>query len=400
MGPRRKIARIGAFCVVALAAIGCSSKHANDAGSGAAGHLSDGGPTTDGERDAGMGAGGNAVGGSSAGGQGARGGRAGGGAGGASGTGIGGGGMAGGGVAGSGVAGTGAGGNGGGAGGGTGGAGEGGAGGGAGDTGAGGIVGPVLSTCPSVEPSGACPVEGVSCPFPTKTCVCKNGAWTCIDCPLAQTLNGGPACPGHAICRYATGGELAADGPVTCSCGTPPASAWGCGICPPDRPTAGAICGSTRFTCAYGAELCSCDGANGWSCLTPACPPETSLPVTNCGPQVPGFVCSWSTADQSCVCPSGALARVCTCPAAQPLEGGACLGTQGPCAYVGGWNCTCSGRQGTAGTWHCSPVCPGAPPLNGPCTEPLICSYENSIRCTCDGTAWSCSMASTAPQGT
>jgi hypothetical protein len=392
-------ARFGTVCVIALAGAACSSTHppGTTRGSGGGTGHADGGALPDGKGELGSG-GATGSGGTGAGGNGSTVHGSGGGGGGVSNTGTGGtsagdsagkGGSAtaagGGGAPTSGSGGTGV----------------------AGTSGKGGIGGASteigvgsLGTCPSSVAEGACPIDGVSCPYPTKSCTCKSGTWACTDCPPAQTLNGGPPYAGRFICRYASSGEFAADGPITCS-STTVASGWGCGMCPTSRPTPGAECEPARltskagFTCAYGDELCSCDGPNGWSCLTPACSPTpspTAIPNT-CGGLVTGYVCRYPSVDQNCSCGGGLEGLgglTCSCPTARPLEGGACIRTAQPCGYLG-WSCACT-TTATGGTdrWHCTAVCPTSPPLNGPCTEPLTCNYENSRHCTCDGVSWSC----------
>ncbi|HEY8926445.1 MAG TPA: hypothetical protein VIU64_18815, partial [Polyangia bacterium] len=248
--------------------------------------------------------------------------------------------------------------------------------------GATGEIGPgVLVACPSSLPAGACAIEGLACPYATTKCTCKAGTWTCSDCPPARpppptTMPppDGDRCFDPFACRYDPDTGLpSSNGALTCSCGA-------CGQCPAAHPTPGAACADPRLACGYGAEICACDATRGstWTCLTPTCPAAPTgggagEPGT-CGGMPEGHVCRYADVDQNCACAANRQhvpTLSCSCPAAAPAEGSACLETPAPCDYIG-WSCTCTaGPDG--GRWHCGTSCPPGPPLNGPCKDRLVC---------------------------
>jgi hypothetical protein len=54
---------------------------------------------------------------------------------------------------------------------------------------AGAASGGVLIVCPSSPPCGACTTEGLACAYPTESCLCSGGTWTCFACPATQPAN-------------------------------------------------------------------------------------------------------------------------------------------------------------------------------------------------------------------
>lgn len=257
------------------------------------------------------------------------------------------------------------------------------AGGGAG-TGSGGtaVVGiGTLIDCPASPPSGACSVNFMNCAYPTTSCRCSSGTWSCQSCPSSpEATNIGSAC---------------AYGNVTCS-------TFGCGICPDAHPTAGAACGNTTFKCLYGEDVCFCGGnLDGWKCAALSCPEHPTNADNrriNCatftlssGTGVSfDHACRYETEGQSCACNdgSGFGTFMCSCPATLPAEGSACVGV-GPCNF-GGATCNCSD-----GAWRCGGACPASKPALGTaCSGQLSCSYPGANGatdfCSCDGVTWSC----------
>jgi len=265
--------------------------------------------------------------------------------------------------------------------------------GGDGGTASGGADGGVLVTCPSSPPCGACSVEDLACAYPTESCLCSGGAWTCFSCPATQPAdNDSFDFPDRRLsmsCRY---------GAVTCS--TPIfvpllllKNSWSCGVCPAERPTTGAACGNTRFECRYGVDTCACNESS-WTCAAPSCEvPRSSQPGMN-GCYGPGhYTCQYEA--QTCSCGGNGAGRRCTCPASRPADGTRCEsfagvgGDTSGCTY-GVTKCSCLDRPGS--TWSCAdPVCPTSMPAPGsPCAMPLSCAYGAAF-CSCDGTTWSCS---------
>ena len=262
----------------------------------------------------------------------------------------------------------------------------------------GGSSGGLLVTCPSGPPSGACTVDGLSCAYPTGSCLCDGGTWRCLACPQARPENAsGFSLDGELYdarlffgCSY---GNITCSSPSGFFSGEFMSTAWACGACPATRPTAGNACGNTTFECQYGDETCRCSSQT-WSCTTPACaddPVGDTLRAPNygCDGTPSHYTCRYPAFDQNCVC-GGMLGRRCACPSSLPLDGSACLGqVRGSCQY-GEVTCGC-----TNGRWGCAvnppPVCPAAQPTPGVgCTGQLSCAYGNTF-CSCDGTTWSCS---------
>ena len=251
------------------------------------------------------------------------------------------------------------------------------------DGGWGGAV--ALVACPASMPEGACSTERLSCTYPTGSCWCDQGNWSCIACPGAQPAADQIPCDIEVsmACRY---------GAVTCSCPSPTGAGPGCGVCPTTRPTAGALCGNTTFECRYDADTCACAADGRWQCATPACPvPPGPFSSVNC--VTPGrFTCQYPKEKQFCSCdPFNYNSPVCSCPSAHPEEGSACvvpgrwfdLGS--PSCTYGGSSCTC-----TDAAWHCTESCPlTAPTAGSSCGSSLSCSYPAAI-CGCDGTTWTC----------
>jgi hypothetical protein len=238
-----------------------------------------------------------------------------------------------------------------------------------------------LIACPASPPTGACSVEFMSCAYPdsNSNCRCLGGSWSCTACsPTAQVTRTA------ALCRY---------GNVTCS-------QFGCGVCPAAHPTAGAVCGNTRFKCEYGSDVCFCGGNDGWKCTTLSCPASpasdhrpscASFSLSDGSSVAFNFACSYPAEKQSCACNDdvGYGTYSCNCPAALPADDSACIGPS-PCSY-GGVTCNCS-----TGHWHCSGGgCPAIEPTPGAaCNVQVSCSYPNAggtAFCACDGTTWSCS---------
>jgi hypothetical protein len=254
---------------------------------------------------------------------------------------------------------------------------------------AGAASGGVLIGCPSSPPCGACTTEDLACAYPTESCLCSGGAWTCFACPATQPANDdGFDFPDRRLsmsCRY---------GNVTCSIPIfVPLSlikdSWSCGICPADRPTTGAACGNTRFECRYGVDTCACNQAS-WTCATPSCEVPRSQPGMQ-GCAGPGhYTCQFET--QNCSCGGRGAGRRCTCPASRPADGSHCEsfagvgGNTSGCMY-GATKCTCLDSPGS--TWSCvDPVCPTSIPAPGSsCALPL----SGASFCACDGAIWSCS---------
>jgi hypothetical protein len=266
----------------------------------------------------------------------------------------------------------------------------------AGTSGSGGTTAadPRLVACPPSPPTGCCSTEILSCAYPTKSCVCDKGTWSCLDCPATQPQGSDPQPIPTDIrlafeCRY---------GDVTCSWPTNSlkqydSSVWRCGVCPTDRPTTGAVCGNTGFECRYGGDSCQCDAKSGtWQCATPTC--DTQPNYLGSGACVtPGhFTCQYTDLGQSCVCGALTNVRRCTCPVALPTDGTVCLavtdigGKRSDCTY-GDVTCTCDIK------WHCAtptPICPTPQPTAGSaCSTQVSCSYPTAI-CACDGATWSC----------
>jgi hypothetical protein len=240
-----------------------------------------------------------------------------------------------------------------------------------------------LIACPASPPSGACSVEYMDCEYPNMntTCRCTSKEWSCSGCPPAAGAIGAPA-----LCRY---------GNLTCS-------SWGCGVCPDAHPTEGAVCGNSKFKCAYGNDVCLCGGnVDGWRCSTLSCPQSpTTDRRTNCatfsladGTSISfDHACSYAAENQTCSCldGSGFGTLLCNCPVALPAEGSACLGPS-PCTYAG-VTCNCTNNQ-----WRCGGPCPVSKPTAGAsCSTQVSCSYAHAGGdggtdfCSCNGSAWSC----------
>ena len=54
--------------------------------------------------------------------------------------------------------------------------------------------GGALVRCPADAPTGACSIQGSTCPYQTQTCTCSSGNWSCQPCPSAQPATGSD-CP-------------------------------------------------------------------------------------------------------------------------------------------------------------------------------------------------------------
>jgi hypothetical protein len=246
--------------------------------------------------------------------------------------------------------------------------------------------GPV--SCPSVPPSGACPVEHQNCPYSTQSCLCSGGNWQCALCPAQQPLIGGSCA---AVGRLGEMELRCGYGSVSCSCDRRDGSSqlWGCGVCPAARPGDGAACGNASFSCAYGIDTCLCSG-NTWQCLADRGCPE---PVLASGFGPPWVSCSGTNAcnypalRQSCACTSRGHWD-CSCPLTLPAEGSACAPVFAtPACSYGDGSCTCTGSNG----WHCTSSCPTSRPAAGDaCSSSLSCTYGGGL-CYCDGSSWQCS---------
>ena len=263
--------------------------------------------------------------------------------------------------------------------------------GGAAGTGSGGNIGGILAVCPDAAPTGCCSVEYQVCTYPTETCVCDGGAWTCLACPATQPAGYYDDERLSWSCRY---------GNVTCSYPAPSvlhtySTDWGCGVCPPGEPTTGVACGNVAFECRYGADTCRCLSGS-WTCATASCVQRYGAGGGEGVCVGPGhFTCQFPAFDQNCVCGTINDGRRCSCPASRPASGQTCLayaGTMGlanGCTY-GDVTCQCVGGNSQ---WTCSsnvPICPTAMPATGAaCSGFLNCSYGSTL-CVCDGTSWSC----------
>ena len=248
------------------------------------------------------------------------------------------------------------------------------------------VVDGTMVSCPSSPPSGACPAEGLNCPYDTESCVCAAGSWTCTSCPLARPAIGdscGDQCEWRQHlarvplrlrrCRLLLWRRRLFFGERD----------WECGGCPASAPGDGQACGNTSFSCAYGDTTCTC-GSAGWRCLgTPAaCPVASmfSIPGPGTGYCHSFYACQYPVEGQTCTCPDA----TCSCPVSPPSTGGTCAGTR-QCAY-GDQTCSC-----TSGGWQCSSSCPAtAPPDGSACSSSLSCAYDQLL-CYCGGTAWHCS---------
>jgi hypothetical protein len=261
--------------------------------------------------------------------------------------------------------------------------------------GTGGVVA-TLVDCPNAVPSGACSVENLVCAYPTQSCVCDSGAWTCIACPASQPTNFTDAdttiLSEHRLSMACQYGAVTCSYPHSMSSSNPyDGSQWGCGVCPSAHPANSVSCGNTSFECRYGADACLCDATTGtWKCASPVCdPPGPNLGT--CG-VLGHFTCQYPDLDQTCVCGTIRNTRRCSCPHTQPAQGSACMsyssshGSLTDCTY-GDAQCHCNGAAG----WQCTtPQCPTAQPTPGAaCTTQLTCSYGSAL-CACDGTGWSC----------
>jgi len=250
--------------------------------------------------------------------------------------------------------------------------------------------------CPASPPSGCCSDESLSCAYPTKSCVCSRGAWSCMDCPATRPPDGAPTPDDRRIwmrCKY---DDVTCSYPAGMLFGTNVvymSTSWVCGVCPPDKPATGEACGNTGFECGYGAETCHCGGTTGWRCAAPLC--DAKVSASNSGVCLgPGhFTCRYPDVDQNCVCGTAIDTRRCSCPTTRPADGSSCVALPGQDGAVGGCmygdiKCTCVG--GT--TWSCPvPACPTAQPAPGSsCATRLSCSYGQAI-CACDGASWACS---------
>jgi len=187
-----------------------------------------------------------------------------------------------------------------------------------------------------------------------------------------------------------------------CRIGNFTCSLFGCGVCPDAHPAEGAVCGNSMFKCQYGNDACLCGGnVEGWRCGTLTCPQSPASDTrTNCASFALSdgsgisfdHACSYQAENQACACTDGKGFGTfyCSCPAAAPAEGSACIG-QSPCTYAG-VTCNCA-----SGHWHCGGACPAAKPSVGAaCSSQVSCVYADSSKgstafCACDGTAWSCS---------
>jgi hypothetical protein len=247
-------------------------------------------------------------------------------------------------------------------------------------------AGGTLILCPASAPTGSCSIDGQTCGYPTETCICASGTWTCTGCPSTQPAGG-------TICSVGDGPDAGARdlpfncgyGPVTCSCAAhipiDTAPTWSCGVCPATQPSSGASCGNSSFDCSYTHANCSCvDGA--WSCVELACPQPYFSTVISCQGL---YTCDFPAAGQICGCGSGGRSQLaCSCPIALPAEGQQCL-PAGTCGY-GDQSCSCG-----VGGWHCAPVCPSSKPSDGAvCSSTLSCAYDPAL-CYCAGGAWHCS---------
>jgi hypothetical protein len=254
--------------------------------------------------------------------------------------------------------------------------------------------GGALVRCPADAPTGACSIQGFTCPYATQTCTCSNGNWSCQPCPSAQPATGSD-CPSIMMDGYTPTPFSCGYGNVTCDCVPDPAypshPAWSCGVCPASAPSTLQGCGNTAISCAYADQQCACRGGS-WSCTPLSCPPALS-PDNFSPPACAGYyACSYPALGQSCTCSapfqSGdpGFELNCSCPPTSPANGSACVPTEtNPCSYSDE-TCTCFGGQ-----WHCQQACPSAAPAVGSsCNSSLNCSYGSAL-CYCDGTAWHCS---------
>ena len=157
------------------------------------------------------------------------------------------------------------------------------------------------------------------------------------------------------------------------------------------------------FKCQYGNDACLCGGdVDGWRCGTLSCPQSpASDRRTSCASFALSdgtgisfdHTCSYQAENQACACTDGTGFGTfyCSCPAAAPAEGSACIGPN-PCTYAG-VTCNCAN-----GHWHCGGACPASKPAVGAaCSSQVSCVYTDSARggltefCACNGSAWSCS---------
>jgi hypothetical protein len=232
-----------------------------------------------------------------------------------------------------------------------------------------------LLACPGDAPSGSCPAEGMTCEYPTQSCQCIGGDWSCIACPAAQPDATTSLCPllvGTSIvplaCTY---------GALTCTCvdelGPPK---WRCGACPASAPAQGAACGNSSFSCAYADQSCTCSGGT-WMCSPTTCPPLNLFGGSCTGV----YTCAYPDQDQICSC-NGPLEMQCSCPANLPPNGGACAPAS--CRY-GDQICDCQSSG-----WMCMAACPTDHPTAGSaCSTDLSCTYSDGV-CYCSGGTWHC----------
>ena len=259
----------------------------------------------------------------------------------------------------------------------------------------GGTSGGVLVDCPASPPSGCCSIENLACAYPTKSCVCGRGSWNCYACPATRPAAGeGPnPLPDPRMwltCQY---GDVTCSYPSIFPGPSYTAGAWRCGVCPASRPTDGVACGNTMFECRYSIDTCQCGPSGTWKCATPSCETAPNAIRGEWACVAPGhFTCQYPALDQVCACGTISNARRCSCPAARPVNGSACMafdgrdGDEDNCMY-GDAKCSCD-----ASKWNCmDPVCPTAMPAPGfSCSMPLSCAYLTMF-CACDGATWSCS---------
>jgi hypothetical protein len=250
----------------------------------------------------------------------------------------------------------------------------------------GGAVEGILATCPQSTPTGSCAVAGLTCEYPTETCVCGSGRWRCTACPMVRPTSSDSIRTPASSCDATAPSFSCLYGSVTCSCPGNQSQPWGCGVCPSAHPTPGQACGNTRFRCQYGYESCSCtevqgSGVSSWYCDAPAACPAPTLSNVPAECWGAAHTCEYPSLDQACTCTPSFSTITCSCPTVAPPEGRPCVDFLTTCTYGDQMS------QCFDGSWH---WCPKAQPVNGSaCSLALTCPYGDTF-CFCFDNSWSC----------
>ena len=149
---------------------------------------------------------------------------------------------------------------------------------------------PTIIACPASISTGVTTCtnhcRGSSCglgDLGRRDCVCSGGVYRCASCqfPGNEPVTQEPASPlpncttgvaDNIVCspqgdRCMLGDEVCACLREATSdrwdCNDPP---WNRPVCPASLPANGSGCGATRYSCVYGATLCSCEASALWAC--------------------------------------------------------------------------------------------------------------------------------------